>query len=218
METSELQYLHELLKYEKGEPIDDLLMTRLAGKVKIPSRSPGELVFDSGSFERRSKLIPKIGYIIPSTKIIKIIQSLNLPVVSVGCGTAYLESVLESHGINIIATDKYRIATRETKYHDFKSSLEYMDVESISGSDAVRKYPDHAVLCCFPCYEDDWAYQMLLSMRSGQILIYIGEGFGGCCANDMFFKERDQSFEPIGEHDIIDWYGLHSYLHIERKK
>lgn len=164
----------------------------------------------------------KYGFIIPSITIIDIVKGLHQPIVSVGSGVAYLEAVLKVNGVDIVATDLYPIPQYNDKpntsqYNIFKKSIAYMSIEPLSASEAVRKYHDHAVFCCFPCYDDPWAYEMLLQMEEGQCLIYIGESKGGCNATSEFFDELYRSFVKIDDKSIIDWRGLHNRLYIFQK-
>ena len=164
----------------------------------------------------------KYGFIIPSSVIIDTIKGLNLPIVSVGSGVGYLEAILKVNGVNIVATDLYPIyqhneQPNSSQYNIFKKSIAYMPIEPLSASKAVKKYHDHAVFCCFPCYDDPWAYEMLLQMDNGQYLIYIGESKGGCNATEEFFDELNRSFIELDDKSIIDWRGLHNRLYIFQK-
>jgi hypothetical protein len=78
--------------------------------------------------------------------------------------------------------------------------------------DAPRHHPDRAMLLCWPSYSEPWA-SWSLSSYTGNQLFYVGEGPGGCCADDGFFDLLEAEWEEV---DIcpahISWWGIHCYL------
>ena len=45
----------------------------------------------------------------------------------------------------------------------------------------------NVLMFCWPEYDKNWAYEYLKTIKPSK-LIYVGEEYGGCCANDNFFK------------------------------
>lgn len=43
----------------------------------------------------------------------------------------------------------------------------------------------------------------------GDRLVYVGEGVGGCCASDSFFRRLDAEWSEVAEINIPRWWGLY---------
>jgi hypothetical protein len=66
-------------------------------------------------------------------------------------------------------------------------------------------------------YMDDVAYKVWNEMRKGQELLYIGESWGGCTADDSFF-EAVNGFEVKHEiESFVSFCGIHDYVYLYRK-
>lgn len=68
----------------------------------------------------------------------------------------------------------------------------WTSVEQIGAVEAIQKYGKEVelVLCSWP-YTDDACYHSLMSMREinpTAMMIYIGEGAGGCTVDEKFFE------------------------------
>lgn len=108
----------------------------------------------------------------------------NKHVLEVGAGTGFLSNCLHNNGINITSID---LETTNNKY-----GFQKMHHNIIEG-DAVKYLKKNlksysTVLMSWPNYSNDFAYNILKVMEPNQSLIYIGESFGGCTANDKFFN------------------------------
>ena len=57
-----------------------------------------------------------------------------------------------------------------------------------SGDVAAAESEAEALVLCWPGYEDPMAVRALRAFRGG-LLVYMGEGRGGCTADDAFFEE-----------------------------
>lgn len=78
--------------------------------------------------------------------------------------------------------------------------------------------PDRAVLMIWPCMEDRWSEGVLDRMIVGQVLIYVGEGEGGCTATDRFHaRGESDEFRRLELLDLPIWDGLHDHMRIYRK-
>lgn len=80
------------------------------------------------------------------------------------------------------------------------------------------RHPDRALFLCWPSYADGWAAQAL-ACYTGDLLIYAGEGEGGCTADDSFFELLDAGWEEISDSPAhISYWGIHDYLTAYRRK
>ena len=133
------------------------------------------------------------------------------PMVSVGAGTGALERALVTHrGADIRATDC------GANHYGFIDK--HYPIARLKAQNAVRKYPDRAVLMSWPSYDQSWPYETARAMAPGQLLYYIGESIGGCTADDAFHEYLKSDFTPGDSVGITQWNGLHDHLEIWRKK
>ena len=120
-------------------------------------------------------------------------------------GLGALSYGLRMQGVGIIATDNY--SWREKA--NGEDSLLWNDnkmwtyVENLGTLESIEKYGKNVdiIIMSWPPYDDEIAVKVLKKMRDinpSCIMIYIGEGKGGCTANDEFFtmfeKIEDESF------------------------
>lgn len=131
-------------------------------------------------------------------------------------GRGWLSYALQQKGINVKATDNF-------SWHNKMFPLwndTVTDVEDIDAVKAVEKYGkeiDYLIMAW--AYMDNTAYQVikkLYEVNPNVQIIYIGEGHGGCTADDDFYNH----FEIIEDEDFYDnvsknyqsWEGIHDVL------
>jgi hypothetical protein len=131
-------------------------------------------------------------------------------------GRGILSLALRQKGIDIITTDNFSWA-KETKVDTFKLWNDVLtDVEDIDAIDAVEKYGKNIdILIMSWAYMDDTAYRVikkLYEVNPAALVVCIGEGMGGCTADDSFFEHfeefEDEKFEEV-ENNFERWSGLH---------
>ena len=133
-------------------------------------------------------------------------------VVEPGAGTGYWAWQMEQAGISVAAYDPNEPATGN---HFAKRSWTTVLRDDHS---AAKHHPDRALFLCWPSYSDPWAAQSLASY-TGDMLIYAGEGEGGCTADDGFFKLLDAEWDEVaGSPSHISYWGIHCYLTAYRRK
>ena len=57
-----------------------------------------------------------------------------------------------------------------------------------------------------------------LATYKGDCLVYVGEGFGGCTADDDFFMSLDDGWELVKEIQILQWFGMHDTMMVYERK
>jgi hypothetical protein len=166
-------------------------------------------------YEDRNLFINNFGFVMPCYEMIYKITKLS-PIVSVGCGMAYIDKLLQLNGCDIISTDLLPPDSKKNKYR-FNKKI-YTDVICMTGAEAVKKYLDRNVLISWPCYNSDWSYYAIKEIRSGMYLIYIGENSGGCTGTDRFHDELNYKFKLIESVTIPRFYGIYDSCFIYLKK
>lgn len=125
-------------------------------------------------------------------------------------GSGALTYALRELGVKIIATDDFSWSK------PFKPWIKVDNMDCIVAVERFGKEVDF-VICSWP-YMDDTAYRLLLKMREVNPkcrMIYIGEGWGGCTANDDFFEIAIED-NVKGFYDAVSnfssWDGIHDRI------
>ncbi len=125
-------------------------------------------------------------------------------------GSGALSYALKNEGVRVVATDDFSWG---------KPFKPWLRVENLDCILAIEKYGAEVdfIICSWP-YMDDTAYRVLLKMREINPkcrLIYIGEGYGGCTADELFFDEvvedNVKGFYKAVE-NFSSWEGIHDNL------
>lgn len=163
----------------------------------------------------RNKAIQKYGFAILSEDVIDRLKK-YAPILEVGAGTGYWAYEFQKRGIDYIATD---LKISENSYFKFdeKNSKHWTNVENLSAEEAIEKYSNRTLLMCWPCYAESWAYNTVCQFK-GDYVIYVGEGYEGCTADDQFHYYMDEKFELIEELELFQWKGLHDRVFVYRRK
>jgi hypothetical protein len=162
-------------------------------------------------FSTREKYIEQFGFVLLTREVLITLanQLQGKKVVDVGAGSGYLSAELEKRGVDIIASDmggmeclQYRIRRVIKRDHE---------------GDSLRLLPGNydAVIMCWP--HGSFAARVITMMKSGQTLIYEGEGQGGCTANDDFFdildkrwRAQDRQTKELNKRHV-QFSGIHDY-------
>jgi len=196
----------------------DTIIAHVENK-QIPESYPNEMVdrFHMDRIDLRGQFIKNIGFSLISNDWIKPLSKWigNRKCLEVMAGTGSLSFALQKQGINIVATDDYSW-NGQSNWNNHKNY--WLEIECIDAIEAVKKHgKDIDVIIMSWPYMDDTAYRILHTMREVNqncIMIFIGEGMGGCTADDEFFQSieeiEDEEFEQAVS-NFKQWWGLHDY-------
>lgn len=165
-------------------------------------------------YDRRFRDIRQLfAYAIPDERAIEII-SFYSPICEVGAGLGYWAKLINESGADIEAWDLNPWRKGKNLYMS-EDSQPFFNVQQC---DMSFQPPAHkSLFLCWPPYASRFAHDMLLVYR-GEHVIYIGEGPGGCCANDEFFEHLDTHFIQSREYQIPQFAGIHDLLKVYRRK
>jgi hypothetical protein len=130
------------------------------------------------------------------------------PFLEVGAGTGYWAWEFQKRNIDYIATEPDQKGEKEQP----KKTI-WVKMEPLSALDSIKKYPGRTLLICWPSYNDCWAYHALKAY-TGSSFIYVGEGDGGCTADDLFHEELNKNWEVKKQFRSLQWYGIHDEIYI----
>ena len=150
----------------------------------------------------RLRLVRKYSWAIPNDTALKEIAR-HAPIIEIGAGNGYWAYCLAQKGINVIA---YDLKVPENPWH------------SVQKGDALEasKHSDRTLFRCWPPYDEPMAADALRSYK-GKTVIYVGEGYGGCTADDEFHKLLKAEWKKIKVVKIPQWNGIYDCLTIYQK-
>lgn len=168
---------------------------------------------NGNSMNIREKYIEQCGFALLAENWIKPLAKWigDRPCLEVMAGCGSLTYFLSEYGVKIKATDNYS--------WDKKFPNKYTEVENLDAIEATRRYGDKVkfIICSWP-YMDSTATRVLLEMRKVNKqcrMIYIGEGRGGCTADDSFFNTAIEC-EVNGFDEAVStyrhWYCIHDTI------
>lgn len=156
-----LQYANDVVAYVEGSK-------------QFPT-IPSHLLND---FYFRDAWVKKFAWAVPS-KDAQIVIATGGPVLEIGAGTGFWSLLLRRIGCDVLACDA------NPHINDW-CSFGWTDVIK-GGPEMAAAHPERSLFLCWPPYNETMAYDAL-SAYTGNKLYYVGEGYGGCTADDAFHE------------------------------
>ena len=160
-------------------------------------------------FQARVGMTRKYAWAIPTDEAIATCIK-YAPLIEIGAGRGYWASLIRKSGADILAFDK------DIEANNWKEVGTWTEV-SQGDENTIKSCPNRTLFLCWPCYDTPMAYNCLKNYKD-DTLIYVGEGWGGCCANDKFWKEIEKKWVEVESVDIPQWDGMHDYLVVYKRK
>jgi len=169
------------------------------------------------SFCIRNEFTHNIGWWLLTRRNIYILSEIfdNKKILSIGAGMGYGEKWTEkiNNSIKFIITDK-------GKSGYFNHTLPLW-VKRIEGLKALKKYQKQVdmIFLAWPPYNSNLAFNILKNLEYDKPLVVIGEGLGGCVANDDFWEEieDDKKYKVKEIFDFDSFNGINDYITIIEK-
>ena len=138
----------------------------------------------------------KFGWAIPNRATIQRIKTYS-PILEVASGMGYWAHELRGSGADIIATDPSLMSP----------SKRWTEVQRFTGLEAIRAYPDHNLLICWPEMAE-WPTDIVEAF-SGEHLLYVGEERGGCTGRSSMFDVLEDRYTLL-EEQPVPTFSLHN--------
>lgn len=158
------------------------------------------------AFECRETFIKEFGFAVLNEEAIKEIKKYS-PILEIGAGSGYWAYELSLRGVDIVATDP-EIYYKWEKKHSV--------LHKLTAEQAMKKFPNRNLLTVWPSYSENWAARALENFEKDYV-IYVGEGSGGCTADDKFHQILEKRFKHIKTISIPVFSGLHDRLEVFEK-
>lgn len=163
----------------------------------------------------RAQHINRFGFAILTDEVIGAIAPYQ-PLLEVGCGSGYWSYELRQADLNVIATDPGTGRYGFNEKYRGHWVTPWIEIEHICGVEAVQKYPARNLLLVWPDYDLSWPAETLKAFQ-GEIVLYGGEGQGGCTADDDFHSFLEQQFALAETIRLPQFDGIHDDLEIWRR-
>jgi hypothetical protein len=139
---------------------------------------------------RREAFLRDFGFALITAEVIDALTAhlAGKRVLEAGSGTGWLADQLAQRGIEIEAADwaDYRHPRPDADSHGYPMRTVYRLDHYLDATTLLPGRYD-AILLVWPNLDSPFAANVARAMTSGQMLIYCGEGRGGCTADDDFF-------------------------------
>lgn len=133
-------------------------------------------------------------------------------VVEVGAGSGYWAWQLGQAGVDVAAYEPSDVTD-----NTFVSLTRPYVLLLQDDASAAGKHPDRALFVSWPTYQGAWA-EHALGAYQGDLFIYVGEGEGGCCADDGFFELLNKEWTEVGDSPHHrTWWGINCRLTAYRR-
>lgn len=164
------------------------------------------------SFQLRESYIKDYGFAIPNDNVIKYLAN-NGPWIEIGCGKAYWASLIqkESSIDYVVPVDDFSWKNTFDLEKPFTSIIQ-------GDEEVIKSFSDRNLLLIWPPYESPMAFNAAKLLKKDRLLFYVGEGYGGCTADDNFHEYLESHFEEIDHnYQIEQWFGIHDAVYIYKK-
>lgn len=158
---------------------------------------------DENSYTIRDKVRRKYSFAVPNNDAIQTLIKYS-PLIEIGAGTGYWSYLINKAGGQCTAYDN----------GDWKWNQNYVKINK-GGPEVLKNSKDNLFLC-WPPYNDSMAADCLNNFN-GKYLIYVGESYGGCTANDEFFNILKEKYTPEEVIRIPQWHGIHDCMVVYSK-
>jgi hypothetical protein len=156
----------------------------------------------------RRALQRKYAWAIPNEAALAVLVE-SSPIIEIGAGTGYWAALASSRGCDVVAVDE------NPGRNNWCNHAPYFDV--VKGStEHVNRHRDRTLFLCWPPMTS--MARSALGQYRGQRVVFVGEGEGGCCADDDFFALLAKRYELARTVDIPQWWGLNDYMAIYERK
>jgi hypothetical protein len=163
-------------------------------------------------YKARRECIAKYGFAIPNEEAIQKLVALS-PIVEMGAGIGYWASLISAAGGQIEAYDKFLGAANA---YSFKHREPWFPVQA-GEPKLLTTHTARTLFLSWPCYESTFASECLAAFQ-GQTVVYIGEGMGGCTANDAFHECLKSQWKEVDFVAIPRWDGIHDWLTVYERQ
>lgn len=149
-------------------------------------------------------------------------EHLGMKAVEMGAGMGYYAYQVAQLGVDIVCydiappdtvTDNHFHSPRKSHDDDFTGETVKTWHPILHGTpEMLQHHADRTLFLCWPPMSDMAA--QCLEHYAGNTLVYIGEGDGGCTADETFFEMLEEGWHEVASHKPLQWDGIHDYIDV----
>lgn len=128
-------------------------------------------------------------------------------ILEIACGLGLWAGMIEACGGNIITSDPF------TSHNTSQDKCFLSNVHLLDAVTAVKTFETNVLFVCWPSYDSSYAHDALKEFK-GNKLVYIGEGYSGCTADDNFHELLQREWKLVNNVQIPCWWGIHDSLNM----
>lgn len=167
----------------------------------------------------RAEVTKTKSWAVPDDEAIRILVKYS-PLIEIGAGLGYWAALIEDAGGDIRAYDRAPVWTSIRNNH-IRLTPETMGGYTrvwVGGPEKLRCKVNEGrtLFLCWPPYSSPMAANCLVHLPAR--VIYVGEGPGGCNADDRFFELLEGYYTLTFAHVIPQWEGIHDELYVYERK
>lgn len=169
------------------------------------------------AIQQRNEFINDCGFVIVTEELLQVCKKIfgDNQVLEVMSGNGYFSSLLQDYGVKVIPTDNKSWSSREY-YKKWKQ--EKIKITQCDALEAIDRFHNDVkfVIIAWPPYDEPIAAEVAEKCIEYKLdMLYIGEDWGGCTADDNFFDIIDD-FEQINLEDEFNFkyyrfYGIYDF-------
>lgn len=177
----------------------------------------GDVLQSFYNYTLRMEFIYKYSWSIPCKEAIDmILKYTSGPLYDLLGGTGFWAKTIRNAGRSVIFYDLHK-----GKYNPYKHVKTHIPVTRRNALRAAYKFnqlnkPVNVILSWVP-YDSTIGEHILNMIPIGSIVIWIGEGQGGCCGTHKTFDIFNNQFKELDSMYLNQWVGLHDSITIYKK-
>lgn len=177
------------------------------------------------NYMSRQQFISDFGYVLVTEEVLAALVGLlkDKKVLDAGSGSGYLADALAKHGVDVTAADTEDYLAEGSHSYQFQKRFK-LDYHG-SALDLLPGEFD-VVMLSWPCYESSFGFEVASAMKPGQMLVYQGEGYGGCTGDDalhdlladeaLWLSDEDRS--NLLNENHMRFEGIHDRWNVHRRR
>ena len=166
----------------------------------------------------RQDLVRKYAWAIPTREaLFAIVETCShfrvSDIVSVGAGTGFWEQLISQMWRGSVFAYDIAPPSSTADENDYKHTTQYYPVGKGGSEVAGWHGGGSALFLSWPPYDTEMA-ETALACFPGSVVIYIGEGWGGCTGNNAFHDALEKDWKCVSRVQIPRWEGINDSLSI----
>ncbi|MER7167262.1 hypothetical protein ABT336_14480 [Micromonospora sp. NPDC000207] len=160
---------------------------------------------------RRTALTDRYAWTITDPATVAFVaEHLNGLAIDPLAGTGYWAYLLGQAGVEVVASDHQ--PPNETTNHYHHAGVTHTRVKQDDAIKAVaRRCAGWSLFLAWPPYDEPTGTNIIRAYE-GDRIVYVGEGYGGCCGDDAMFELLGSEWVQVAEHRPVQFAGIHDFV------